>query len=63
MRGIRRIFAAVTSRKHAAFLDRQTGDPPLDFGRRGFLADGRPVGFTKTRYDGESYEFLTELWA
>lgn len=62
-RGIQRIRAGVMTRAEADLLDRRIGDPILIIERRCFLADGRPVEFTETRYDGESYDFLTELRA
>lgn len=63
VRGIQRIRAGVMSRAEAELLERRAGDPILIVERRCFLADGRPVEFTETRYDGESYDFLTELLA
>ncbi len=63
VRGIQRIRAGVMARAEAALLERRQGDPILIVERRCFLADGRPVEFTETRYDGESYDFLTELRA
>jgi GntR family transcriptional regulator len=63
VRGIQRIRAGVMSRIEAELLQRRPGDPILIVERRCFLADGRPVEFTETRYDGESYDFLTELRA
>lgn len=63
VRGIQRIRASVMGREEAELLQRRAGDPVLLVERRCFLADGRPVEFTQTRYDGESYDFLTELRA
>lgn len=62
-RGIQRIRAGVMTRTDAEHLGRRSGDPILIVERRCFLTDGRPVEFTETRYDGESYDFLTELRA
>lgn len=63
VRGIQRIRAGVMARAEAELLGRRPGDPILIVERRCFLADGRPVEFTETRYDGASYDFLTELRA
>lgn len=63
VRGFQRIRAGVMTRNDADLLDSRPGDPILIVERRCFLADGRPVEFTETRYDGESYDFLTELRA
>lgn len=61
VRGIQRIRAGVMTRSDAEHLDSRPGDPILIVERRCFLADGRAVEFTETRYHGESYDFLTEL--
>ena len=63
VRGIQRIRAGVMGREDAELLGRRTGDPILMVERRCYLADGRPVEFTQSRYDGASYDFLTELRA
>ncbi len=63
VRGVQRIRAGVMTRTDADHLDSHPGAPILIIERRCFLADGRPVEFTETRYNGESYEFLTELRA
>ena len=47
----------------ATFLEADAGAPLLIIERRCYLADGRPVEFTETRYNGELYDFLTELGA
>jgi GntR family transcriptional regulator len=61
VRGAQRIRAGLMSARDAQLLDSRPGAPLLIVERRCFLADGRPVEFTETRYDGESYDFLTEL--
>ena len=63
VRGVQRIRAGVMTRSDADLLDSSPGAPILIIERRCFLADGRAVEFTETRYNGESYEFLTELRA
>lgn len=61
VRGQQRIRAGVMSRIDAELLDSSPGRPLLIVERRCFLVDGRAVEFTETRYNGESYDFLTEL--
>ncbi len=61
VRGAQRIRAGVMSRAEAELLASDPGSPLLIVERRCFLADGRPVEFTETRYNGERYDFLTEL--
>lgn len=63
VRGIQRIRAGVMNDRDADLLERSVGDPILIIERRCFMANGRAVEFTQTRYDGESYDFLTELQA
>ena len=63
VRGAQRLRAGVMGRTEALLLKASLGAPILIVERRCFLADGRPVEFTETRYNGESYEFLTELRA
>ncbi len=63
VRGVQRIRAGLMTRVDAELLDSNPGAPLLIVERRCFLADGRPVEFTETRYHGESYDFLTELGA
>lgn len=63
VRGFQRIRAGLMSRIDAELLDSAAGSPLLIVERRCFLADDRPVEFTETRYNGESYDFLTELRA
>ena len=61
VRGMQRIRAGLMTRADADLLQSQHGAPLLIVERRCFLADGRTVEFTETRYNGESYDFLTEL--
>ncbi|NAZ36579.1 GntR family transcriptional regulator [Rubellimicrobium sp. CFH 75288] len=61
VRGAQRIRAGIMARIEAELLDSEPGSPLLIVERRCFLADGRPVEFTETRYSGERYDFLTEL--
>ena len=61
VRGVQRIRAGIMARVEAELLDCAPGTPILLVERRCFLADGRPVEFTETRYNGERYDFVTEL--
>jgi GntR family transcriptional regulator len=63
VRGVQRIRAGLMTRVDAELLESDPGGPLLIVERRCFLADGQPVEFTETRYNGESYDFLTELGA
>lgn len=61
VRGSQRIRAGVMSAVEAELLEAEPGTPLLIIERRCFLADGRPVEFTETRYNGALYDFLTDL--
>lgn len=63
VRGMQRIRAGIMTQIDATLLEHEVGAPLLIIERRCFLADGRAVEFTETRYNGESYDFLTELGA
>lgn len=63
VRGAQRIRAGIMSQAEAALLEAETGSPLLIIERRCYLADGRAVEFTETRYNGELYDFLTDLGA
>lgn len=60
-RGVQRIRAGVMTKAEAEALDSDLGSPLLIVERRCFLADGRAVEFTETRYHGERYDFVSEL--
>jgi GntR family transcriptional regulator len=61
VRGAQRIRAGLMSRVEAEFLEAETGAPLLIIERRCYLADGRAVEFTETRYNGALYDFLTDI--
>jgi len=61
VRGVQRIRAGVMSKVDADLLESTPGAPLLIIERRCFVADGRAVEFAETRYNGERYDFLTEL--
>mgnify|MGYP001173001865 FL=1 len=60
-RGVQRIRAGVMTRVEAVALESEVGQPLLIVERRCFLADGRTVEFTETRYHGERYDFVSDL--
>jgi len=59
--GVQRIRAAMATPEEAAALGLTAGAPLLSIERRCFLADGRPLEFTRTRYSGATYEFVSQL--
>jgi GntR family transcriptional regulator len=61
VRGVQRIRAGIMAKIETELLECSLGTPLLIVERRCFLADGRPVEFTETRYNGDRYDFLTEL--
>lgn len=61
VRGVQRIRAGLMSKIDADLLESTQGAPMLIVERRCFVADGRAVEFAETRYNGERYDFLTEL--
>lgn len=61
VRGVQRIRAGIMAKIEAELLECSPGTPMLIVERRCFLASGRPVEFTETRYNGERYDFLTEI--
>ncbi|MFM7335517.1 MAG: GntR family transcriptional regulator [Tabrizicola sp.] len=63
VRGAQRIRAGIMAQIEAELLQAEVGAPLLIIERRCYLADGRPVEFTETRYNGAVYDFLTDLGA
>lgn len=61
VRGAQRIRAGIMAPVEAELLKAEVGSPLLIIERRCYLADGRPVEFTETRYNGVLYDFLTDL--
>lgn len=61
VRGAQRIRAGIMAPIEAELLRAEVGSPLLIIERRCYLADGRPVEFTETRYNGALYDFLTDL--
>lgn len=63
VRGWQRIRAHTMSAQEAELMQASPGAPMLVIERRCLLADGRPVEFTETRYNGAYYDFSTGLQA
>ncbi len=59
--GTQRIRAGVMDEGEAALLDADPGTAMLIVERRCTTAEGRPIEFTETRYNGNFYDFVTEL--
>ena len=61
VRGSQRIRAGLMTPVEADFLEAEAGSSLLIIERRCYLADGRAVEYTETRYNGALYDFLTDL--
>ncbi|MFC4819614.1 GntR family transcriptional regulator [Dokdonella ginsengisoli] len=60
-RALQRLRAVAFDAEAARLLGVKTGSPGLLIERRGFLADGRVVEFTRSHYRGDAYDFVAEL--
>lgn len=61
VRGLQRLQASLATPEEARLLSVPTGAAVLRIERRGFLADGTPVEFTRSAYRGDRYDFITEV--
>jgi GntR family transcriptional regulator len=61
--GFQRVRAVLATEADAERLGLPPGAPILAFERRTFLADGRALEVTRTRYSGAAYEFVMQLSA
>ncbi len=61
VRALQRLRAVLFTREQAELLGIEAGAPGLLIERRGFLADGKAVEFTRSFYRGDSYDFVAEL--
>ena len=61
VRALQRLSAESLNAEDAAILSVTTGSPALYIERISYLADGRPVEFTKCHYRGDAYDFVVEL--
>jgi GntR family transcriptional regulator len=60
-RALQHLRAVSCDAESARLLKVQRGAPGLLIERRAFLADGRPVEFTRSLYRGDAYDFVAEL--
>ena len=61
VRALQRLSAESLNAEDAAILSVAAGSPALYIERISYLADGRPVEFTKCHYRGDAYDFVVEL--
>nr|WP_298689142.1 GntR family transcriptional regulator [uncultured Dongia sp.] len=61
VRALQRLSAESLSAEDAATLSVPLGSAALYIERISYLADGRPVEFTKCHYRGDAYDFVVEL--
>ena len=61
VRGLQRLQASLATAAEAKLLSIPVGAAILRIERRAFLADGRPVEFTRSAYRGDRYDFMTEV--
>jgi GntR family transcriptional regulator len=61
VRGLQRLQASLATASEAKLLSVPVGAAILRIERRAFLADGRPVEFTRSAYRGDRYDFIAEL--
>ncbi len=57
---VQKLRAVSLDEKHAEHLDIEPGTPVLFVERRGYLADGTPIEYTRAHYLGDSFEFTAE---
>ncbi len=63
VRALQRLRAVLFTPEQAKILGVQSHDAGLLIERRGFLADGKAVEFTRSFYRGDTYDFVAELSA
>lgn len=61
VRALQRLHATALSGEEAKLLELPEGSPALFIERISYLPDGRIVEFTRSRYRGDSYDFVAEL--
>jgi GntR family transcriptional regulator len=61
VRALQRLRAEAAGDEDAKQLDLAPGSPVMATVRHGYLADGRPVEFTRSVYRGDRYDFVAEL--
>jgi GntR family transcriptional regulator len=60
-RALQRLHAVALDAATATLLKLPQGSPALQIERRAYLADGRPVEFTRSVYVADAYDFVAEL--
>jgi GntR family transcriptional regulator len=61
VRALQHLRAAAVGAADAALLGIAPGSPVMATVRHGYLADGRPVEFTRSVYRGDRYDFVAEM--
>ena len=61
VRAIQRISAGLLDESEAAMLGVPRGSPSLNIERISYLASGKVIEFTRSRYRADAYDFVTEL--
>jgi GntR family transcriptional regulator len=61
VRGVQRLQASLATSEEARLLSIPPHAAVLRIERRTFLADGRPVEFTRSAYRGDRYDFITQV--
>jgi GntR family transcriptional regulator len=61
VRAVQRLRAVVVGPTEAALLDVSEGSPALEILRIAYGADGRRVGFNRSTYRSDIYDFVAEL--
>jgi len=61
VRGLQRLQASLATAAEAKLLSIPPGSAILRIERRGFLANGTAVEFTRSAYRGDRYDFVTEV--
>lgn len=61
VRALQHLRAAAASESDARLLGIEPGSPVMTTMRYGYLADGRPIEFTRSVYRGDRYDFVAEM--
>jgi GntR family transcriptional regulator len=61
VRALQHLRAAAVGAEDARRLEIPPGSPVMATVRHGYLADGRPVEFTRSVYRGDRYDFVAEM--
>ena len=61
VRALQHLRAAAVNAEDARLLGIPAGSPVMATVRHGYLADGRPVEFTRSVYRGDRYDFVAEM--